>query len=64
MTLAQEKMFALMTGGVESSEEHAVDFIQKGLNSIVILGALTLWKHRNMCLLLMVLPLVGLNLCC
>ena len=26
-----------------------VDIIQKGLNSLVILGAWTLWKHQNRC---------------
>jgi hypothetical protein len=61
MTLTQAKMFALMTGQVEFSEEQLILF-KKGLNSLVILGAWTLWKHHNRCLLLMVLLLVGLEL--
>jgi hypothetical protein len=30
-------------------EELALGLVRKGLNSFIILGAWTLWKHRNRC---------------
>jgi len=33
----------------KSSSSRASDFLRKGFNSLVILGAWTIWKHRNRC---------------
>jgi hypothetical protein len=33
----------------KSSSSRASDLVRKGFNSVVILGAWTIWKHRNRC---------------
>jgi len=33
--------------------------IQKGLNSLIVLGAWTLWNHRNRCVFYGIIPILG-----